>query len=296
MLTVGARFASRVAGTVLFLTGLIGVVMLRSPLPLSPAAAGLPAGPEQLKASGAEGLDSALRAGGGGITFEVVQVSTLHTKAGGPRIELRSPDDQTKIIGETDEYQVGTAYSRGGVDHDVFWMEISVGPGAATFDKSSLFARVLERDGKLWRDDGIGWYVTDKSPGVGMDPTTARALAGALRSLDRAASLESQTLDGRTTQVVRGTSSPDAYPGVIASDGAAFTEKSFAVDGWFDEQGRLVRIASKARNLNQDTYDLIVTTTVTISYGSPGDPPDPSPTMAPEALPTSEPEAAEVKS
>lgn len=156
VLTAAARTASAALGTTIFVMGVLTVLLLRSQLSMASGAEATPADPDELRASGASALEAALGPGGSGISFDVVQVSTLHAKPSGPRIELRSPDDQTKIVGETDEYQVGTAYSRGGVDHDVFWMEISVGPGAATFDESSLFARVLERDGKLNRTDSGG--------------------------------------------------------------------------------------------------------------------------------------------
>lgn len=251
--------------------------------------------PDQLAALAADQLDAATAAAGPGYAFEVVQRSTLHAKPDGPKIELRSPDDPRTVTGLVDEFQVGTVLSRGGVTAEAFWMEMAIARGdEADFSAAELFARVLERDGKLWRDDGRGWYLTDESPGVGMDPVTARALAGALRSLIEIKAAEPESFEGRTLAGVTGSSTPEAYPGVIAADGAGFTEKTFGIECRFDDQGRLVRLEASARNLNQDTYDLIVTTVVTISYGSPGDPPDPTPTMAPEPLPTDDlPEVAE---
>lgn len=252
--------------------------------------------PSALASAAADSLDAALAPGGTGITFEVVQTSTLHAKPDGPRIELHDPADQSKVTGVVDEYEVGTLLSRGSATAAAFWMEIWIArDGQADFDNAELFARVIERDGTLWRDDGRGWYVTNQSPGVGMDPAAARALAGTLRSLVDTKAAEPTSVDGRTLVGITATSTADAYPSVIAADGASFTENNFAVVCRFDDAGRLVRLEASARNLNQDTYNLIVTTVVTISYGSPGDPPEPNPTMAPEALPTSEPEAAEVK-
>ena len=295
MLRTAQRIVSASVGTLVFVIALAGVILLRTPLSLNPAAASAPTTAEQLKVAGADALDAALRAGGSGIAFEVVQVSTLHAKPDGPRIELYAPDDPTTILGETDEYQVGTALSRGGVTSDAFWMDVSISPtDTADFETADLFARVLDRDGKTWRDDGVGWYETDDPPGVGMDPVTARLLASMVRELVGADSIGPAQFEGRTLAGVRGTSGPDLFPGVIAADGASFTEKAFAVDCWFDDQGRLVRIEASARNLNEMAFDLVVTTTVTITYGSPGDPPEPNPTMAPEPLPTSEPESLEV--
>ena len=274
------------------LFGVAGIVLVR-------AGGNLPGGiptPDALRIAAADRLEAAIAPGGAGVGFEVTQVTTLYARPDGPRIELTAPDDPTKVISIVDEFQIGILLSRGGMTAESFWMDISIARGdTAEFSSADLFARVLEDDGKLWRDDGVGWYLTDESPGVGMDPVTARALAGALRSLEDTTALESATFgDGRLLTGVRGSTGREAFPGVIAADGAAFTEETFGLDCWFDEEGRLVRLEAKARNLNQDTYDLIATTTITLTYGNPGDPPDPSPTMAPEVLPTSEPEAAEV--
>jgi hypothetical protein len=272
-------------GLLVLIGAVAAIVLVRS----GAAAGAAPAAPEALRDAGAAGLEAALGPGGTGISFEVVQQSTLHAKTDGPRIELHDPADSTKVTGVVDEYQVGTVLSRGGATAAAFWMEMSISRDQkADFETAELFARVIERDGKLWRDDGNGWYLTDESPGVGMDPVSARALAGTLRSLTGIKAAEPVAFDGQVLVGLTGTSTPDAYPGVIAADGASFTEKSFGVELRFDASGRLVRLEAIARNINQETYDLVVTTVVTISYGSLGDPPDPSPTMAPEALPTDE--------
>jgi hypothetical protein len=256
-----------------------------------------PGSVEALRTAAAESLEHAISVGGSGLSFEVIQRSTLYAKPGGPRIELRDPADPKTIIGVADQYEVGSILSRGGVTADAFWMELSVATKdqPANFSAAEFFARVLERDGKLWRDDGVGWYLTEQSPGVGMDPATARLLPGLLRSLSDAAAIEPAQIDGRLLTGIRGTSTPAAFPGVIAADGAALTEESFGVDCWFDDQGRLVRLEARARNIKQPTYDLVADTVVTFSYGAPGDPPNPAPTMAPEVPPTSEPEAAGVQ-
>jgi hypothetical protein len=286
-----------VARSVVQLTFLLAIAAAIVMARTGSAAGAGPTTPDAMKATAADSLDAALRPGGAGISFEMVSVSTLHAKPDGPRIQLYTPDDPTKILGETDEYLVGTVLSRGGVTADAFWMDMLVSPTkTADFETAELFARVLERDGKVWRDDGVGWYQVDDPPGVGMDPATARLLASMVRELGAAEKIDSARFDGRTLAGVKGTSGPDRWPGIVAADGAAFTEKSFAVECWFDETGRLVRFEASARNLNATTFDLVLTTTVTLSYGSPGDPPEPNPTMAPEPLPTSEPEAAEVRS
>ena len=278
---IGAAFESALSLLVL-LAFVAGIAVIRTA-----TVSGATPQPDALRQQAADSLDAALARGGSGIAFEVVQVSTLQAKPDGPRIELHDPADPTKVTGVADEYQIGTVLSRGSATGDAFWMEISIArDGKASFDSAELFARVLERDGKLWRDDGRGWYVTDESPGVGMDPATARSLAGALRSMTDVKAAEPLSADGRTLAGIQATTTSEAYPGVIAADGASFTEKAFTIETWYDDQGRLVRFEASARNLNQETYDLIVTTSVTISYGSPGDPPEPNPTMAPEPLPT----------
>lgn len=244
-------------------------------------------------------MATALGAGGTGFTFDVVQINTLYAKPGGPQILLRSEEDPAKVIAEVGEHRVNAIVSHGGVTADAFWMDIStVRPAGDPADLSvtDLYARVLERQGVIWRDDGDGWYMTDASPGVGMDPATARALPELLRSIGSPTSLGIDQLDGRAVVGTRGDSTPAAFPGVIASDGAAFTEPSFKVETWVDDLGRLVKLVARARNLNQDTFDLITETTITFAYGSPGDPYQPTRTMAPDLVYPSTTEKAEVAS
>ncbi len=245
----------------------------------------------------ADSFEAALGSGGSGISFDVVQRNTLYAKPDGPKIELRDPADPKTVTGTVDQSQISTIFSRGGVTADAFWMEMRGTQDVnADFDAAQFFARVLARDGEVWRDDGVGWYSTDVSPGVGMDPATVRLLPSLLRNLTNTATTDPLQLDGKALPGISGTSTPDDFPGVIAADGASLTEKSFQVSCWFDDQGRLVRLEAHARNLNQTTYDLVSDTVVTFAYGAPGDPPDPTPTQAPQALPTSDPGSAEVKS
>lgn len=259
-------------------------------------AVGAPPDVNAMRAVAAEGLEAAIGKGGSGVTFDVTQVTTLYAKDGGPRIEVTAPEDQTKVVAIVDSRYIGSVFSAGAWNADAFWMEMRASQDAqADYATADFFARVLERDGELWRDDGVGWYLASESPGVGMDPATARLLPNLLRSLSGASTIESRQLDGRVQQGLRGTSAPEVFPGVIAADGASFTETAFQVECWFDELGRLVQLEAQARNLNQTTYDLVSKTVITFSYGTTGDPPMPAPTMAPEAPPTSEPVAGEVQ-
>lgn len=245
----------------------------------------------------ADSFEAALSPGGSGISFDVIQTNTLYAKPDGPQIELRDPADPKTVTAVVDQSQISTIFSRGGITADAFWMEMRGTQDVnATFDGAQFFARVLARDGLVWRDDGVGWYATEASPGVGMDPATARLLPNLLRNLIDAKTTDALQLDGKALPGISGTSTPTDFPGVIAADGAGLTEKSFQVNCWFDDQGRLVRLEAHARNLEQTTYDLVADTVVTFAYGSPGDPPDPTPTMAPQPITTSEPGSVEVKS
>jgi hypothetical protein len=292
-LLAGVGLVRATFGLATILTIVTAIVAAR----IGPAVAGGLGDVEALRVGAAEDLEAALRQGGSGVTFEVTQRNTLYAKSDGPRIAVTAPDDQTKVVAFVDELYVNTIFSRGGITADVFWMEMrGVQDQSADFDKAPFFARVLERDGTIWRDDGVGWYVTDESPGVGMDPATARLLPTLLRELKDSVALDAGIVDGKVSPRLNAKSEPASFPGVIAADGMAFTEPSFDVECWFDDQGRLVRLIASARNLNQTTFDLVAETVVTITYGPPGDPPTPDPTRAPEVAPTSEPESAEVPS
>lgn len=286
--------------------GFLGAMLLAGALAnrLAPPLAAALAAPQlsgtvtQQLAAAADAVDAAIAKGGTGLTFEVVQRNTLHAKPGGPQIALRAEDDRTKVVALVDDFYVNAMVSRGIVTGDAFWMFMRRGPAegqAADFERSEPVFSVIERDGALWRNDGDGWYGTDGSPGMGMDPVSARRLPQLLRSLAGAASLEPALFDGRLLVGIRGTTTRDDYPGVVASDGKDFTDATFEVECWLDEGGRLVRLVAHARNLNQTTWDLVAETIVTFGYGATGDPPEPSPTMAPEPLPTSEPEAVQVQ-
>lgn len=247
----------------------------------------------------ADALDAALRPGGSGLTFEVVQRNTLYAKPGGPRIELRSPDDPTQVVEVVESYYVNAIVTRGAVTPHAFWMDMRRGPAegqTADFEHSLGLASVIEGDGLLWRNDGAGWYVTDVSPGMGMDPASARLLPQLLRELAAPEPLQDGMFDGRLLAGIGGDTAPNLYPGVLASDARDSTAADVDIECWLDDTGRLVRLVSRARNLNQTTYDLIGETVITFDYGPPGDPPEPDPTMAPEPLPTNAPGDLEVAS
>ncbi|MBI2781170.1 MAG: RHS repeat protein [Chloroflexi bacterium] len=248
---------------------------------------------DERKAGAADRFEAALAAGGSGVTFEVTQHNTLYARAGGPKIELTDPADQTKVVAQVDERYVNTILSQGSVTADAFWMEMRVSRAFdAMFAKADFLVRVQEADGKLWRDDGAGWYGTDESPGVGMDPVTARLVPTLLRSLADAQPTDPLQFDGRVLPGISGTAAKGVFPGVIAADGVGLTEATFQVESWFDAEGRLVRLQARARNLNQSTYDLISETVVTFGYGGAGKPPELTPIMSTGAMTTSRPGAS----
>lgn len=294
VLRAGANVTSALVGVVM-LAGAIGLIVVmraHSPAPgpyLSGGVLVTSLSADQLRSVAATTLDAALAKGGSGLTFEVVQRNTLHTKPGGPPIELKAEDDHSKVVATFDEVYANAMVSTGAVTDSAFWMQMRRGPAkdeAPDFSGAELRYSVIERDAVLWRDDGDGWYRTDVSPGMGMDPVSARKLPALLRELQGATSLDATELDGRFVAGVSGVTTVDDYPGVVASDGKAFTDPTFEVRCWFDDAGRLVRLEASARNLNQTTYDLVSQTVVTLGYGPTGDPPDPSPTMVPVPPPT----------
>ena len=263
---------------------------LGRPFPIALAAPQLPGTAIDQLQGAADTIDVALSKGGSGLTFEAVQRNTLHMKAGGPQIAVRTQDDPTKVVAMVDDFYVNAMVSRGAVTPDSFWMFMRRGPAEgqpADFDRSEPIFSVIQREGVMWRNDGRGWYATDASPGMGMDPVTARQLPQLLRSLPSAEVLPPTLFDGRLLVGIRGTAKPNDYPGVIASDGRDFTDSAIDVTFWLDDDGRLCRLEAHARNLNQTTWDLISEVVVTFAYGGTGDPPDPSPALATEPGPTS---------
>lgn len=123
-------------------------------------------------------MEAALRAEG--FTFTVVSRSTLHALPGGPRIEVPHPTDRFKTIGLADEYYVGASIATGIVTRDGYFLQMRRGPATADaapdFEKAEPTLAALVTGGKMFRNDGDGWYPTDSPPGIGLDPRTAALL------------------------------------------------------------------------------------------------------------------------
>ena len=295
------EFANGLAMTAVMAALLLGAFFIRATVlgsSFQPTRVDLTAlSSREISALAADSLAATLGADGAGLTFDVVQTATLRAKPDGPKIEERDQEDRSKVVAVFDERQVAVLMTTGSVTADEFWMDISVVP-PSDFDRSAaqLFARVVENGGVIWRNDGYGWYVAEGSPGVGMDPVSARLLPQLVRGLTETTSLGLSEVDGKTVAGTRGDSRPADFPGVIAADGASFTEATFKVDTYVDDQGRLAKLVATARNLSQEVYDLVIETTISFTYGIQGSPPELTPTLAPETQPAVEADSTEVQS
>jgi len=245
----------------------------------------------ELKGDAATVLEAALAKGGTGVTFEIVQRSTMHAKQDGPKIEVPDPSDRHKSLGFADEYPLGSLIERGAITPDGFWMEMRTGPapGAEPDWAAEYQFGALVRDGKTWRNDGEGWYETDTPPGIGLDPRTAALLPQLLRNATAPTDKGAASLDGRSVRRVDATGRVADAPGIVAADGEAFTELKDPLEFSFDDQGRLVAIRSVARNTNMTDFDLLVETVITLGYPTAAEPlPEPSPVVtqiAPVVIP-----------
>jgi hypothetical protein len=244
------------------------------------AASGAAPDPVARLAAAAAILDAKGAAGGPGYTFEILQRSTIHARPGEPQIEIPDPVDPHKSLGFADAYEVGALIERGAVTPAGFTMELRTGPapGKDPDWKSAYQFGVISSGGKTFRNDGIGWYPTDSPPGVGLDPRTAALLPDLLRNATAVTDAGTKPVNGATLPAVTGSAKVADIPGVIAADGAGFTELVAPLDFAFDDQGRLAQIHVLARNTNLDVYDLLSDTTITFAYPTTAAPlPDPSP-------------------
>jgi hypothetical protein len=262
-----------------------GVVFARDRL--SPSPVSLVGGsPETALATAATKLEGSTKAGGKGFSFTVVSRSSMHARPGGPRIEIPDPNDRYKSLGFADEYYTGAMIADGIASPDGFWLQMRGGPSSP--DAQPDFANPVEmaaltRDGKTWRDDGEGWYLTELPPGIGLDVATLAKLPGLLRRGAAATELGQGTVDGAPVARVSATGSIADAPGLLAIDGESFSELTAPVEYALDGDGRLVELHARVRNTNMEIHDLIVDVVVTFRY-------DPAPRALPEPAPTAPPE------
>jgi hypothetical protein len=238
--------------------------------------------PAQLLAA-ADTLAAATTAGGQGYRFDVVQRQVQYAKPGGSLIPIVDPAIPNGVAPGVDHLYVNSVLARGNVAPGAFWMEMRFGPDETTeanYDVAPTMFQVIARDGALWRNNGAGWFGTSVSPGVGMDPATAALLPQLLRSITNVTEQGREVVNGQQLRRYAGVVDVASFPGVVASDGAAFTENPIAVRLWLDSNNRLVQLEGRARNLNQVTFDLKVVSTISIAYEAAGPPPLPEPLLA----------------
>lgn len=261
-----------------------GVMLARASGLIAPdhalAAAAQSAEPAAMLATAADQLEAVTAKGGSGYTFEIVQRSTMHAQAGGPQIEIPDPADPHKSLGFADTYELGALIERGAVTPAGFSMEMRTGPAPgkpADWTAPYQFGAIVNA-GKTYRDDGAGWYPTSSPPGIGLDPATAALLPSLLRNATGVADAGTTDVNGTILAAVSGSSKVADIPGIVAVDGAGFTELVAPLDFAFDDLGRLVQLHSLARNTNLKEYDLLVDTVITFAYPTAApDLPDPSP-------------------
>lgn len=260
-------------------------------VPASAVSGGAPNGvPDVLKGAAAQLLRQTVARDGSGYRFEIVQRSMVRARPGGPQVPIPDPaDPRGKPIGLIDElYQVGLIET-GFVSPAGFSMTMRAGPMSpdARVDLAAgqILFEALVTDGTAYRNDGEGWYRTDRLPGIGLDPVTASLLPGFLDRATKAVELDKASLpselgsgaDPAARAIAVETTVAD-LPGVIAVDGAPFTELTGPVSLTFDGAGRLSGLLVRARNTNLDTFDLIIVTEIAIRY-------DAVPTVLPDPLP-----------
>jgi hypothetical protein len=276
----GAAFHDRLSTRRVRLVALIPILLLAAILvgranlvtqrPTAISLAGVAASdlsPDELKAVAADVLDGATTGDGTGYTFEIVQRSAIHVADG------------------SDAHELGTYLERGFLTPDGYFAEIRRGPddpdAKPDFGAGTIEMRALVRDGVTWRDDGDGWYQTDKPPGLGLDPATALLLPTLLRETTAAKDEGKKPVDDIPARVVSAEAEVADIPGVIAVDLAEFTDLTAPVELAFDEAGRLVELTVVARNTKLEGDDLIVTTVISLDYPllEPGLP-EPDPVVA----------------
>jgi hypothetical protein len=240
--------------------------------------------PTQLTIAAATALDTAYAKGGAGITFQIVQTSTLRAKAGGPKVDIPDPNSRGSL-GFADEYRVGSTIERGANTPDGFWMEMRAGPLAGAnpdWTGATYEFGTIVQGGKTYRNDGLGWYPTTSPPGIGLDPATAALLPTLLRNVSNPIDAGTISLGGVSVRAVTAGAKVADVPGIMAIDAKAFTALNDPLDLAFDDQGRFAQLHAVTLNTNEHRYDLVIDTVITFAYPLTADPiPDPTPVWDP---------------
>lgn len=228
--------------------------------------------------SAAAVIAHALAPGGSGITFRIVQTSTVNQKPGGPQVPILDAHDPTRVASYAQSVFSISLLESGFATPDGFYAELRDGPmpGESPDWQSQPHFRALARDGKVYRDDGKGWYVTTNPPGIALDPNSIHRLAGLVGNASGAADAGVDPADASLREMTASAAAADA-PGLVAADGASFTQFRGQATFELDPAGRVVRIHQTALNTNMTDFDLVVQTDITLSYGSS----DPLPAASP---------------
>jgi len=243
--------------------------------------------PDQLTEAAADALELATAPGGTGYRFEIVQISTIVARPGGPLVPVPSETGRGSA-GTTERYFLNSLIERGAARPEGFWSQMRAGPAEGAkpdWTGAQILYEALVRDGTPLRNDGEGWYEADALPGIGLDPATAALLPDLLRKAD-AADLPAgdDKSDPSAARNLEATAKPVDIPGVVAADGAAFTALTDELAYGFDAAGRLTSIRVSALNTNMTDFDLVVETVIELAYDDVDALPEPKPTMGSEGV------------
>ena len=245
--------------------------------------------PDELKGAAADILERTTRNGGSGYTFEIVQRSSINARPGGPLVDIPDPNDRHKSLGKTASYDLATYIERGSAAPTGFWLEVRDGPtkdGAPDFEGATYELGTIVRDGITYRNEGKGWYETDRPAGIGLDPATASLLPTMLRAATGAKDGDVKPGDPEGSRPLIFASKAADIPGIVAVDAETFTELVGPLDATFDSDGRLIGLHVIARNTRLDGFDLLVDTTISFAYPSgPPEIPVPDPLFDPDSIP-----------
>jgi hypothetical protein len=299
----GTVVRGRIATSVWLAIALVLLTVLGSrlgaPLPIALAAPALEGTPDEQLSVAADKIAAATARDGSGFTFTVVSRSTLHQRDGGPLIEVPDPVDPKRTLELATSYYVGGSLAEGIVTPDGYFLQLKGGPVPEDRQPDIAAAvptlAALVKDGKTFRDDGDGWYETDLPPGIGLDEATIALLPTLLRDAGSPEATDARLVDGAVAAGIRAEGSIEDAPALHAVGTLEYTELLGPMSFALDEDNRLVEIGAVMRNLRMETFDLLVTTTVTLRY--PTEPlvlPEPVPAMPPEtprpSLPPADPE------
>jgi hypothetical protein len=207
--------------------------------------------------------------------------------------------DPKRTLELATSYYVGGSLAEGIVTPDGYFLQLKGGPVPEDRQPDIAAAvptlAALVKDGKTFRDDGDGWYETDLPPGIGLDEATIALLPTLLRDAGSPEATDARLVDGAVAAGIRAEGSIEDAPALHAVGTLEYTELLGPMSFALDEDNRLVEIGAVMRNLRMETFDLLVTTTVTLRY--PTEPlvlPEPVPAMPPEtprpSLPPADPE------